>query len=101
VSDWSSDVCSSDLFGVRRLCISMSLLSIDPPTYIEGTVSEFDSLGFAEGKELHSFAGDENDLLEIDGHSALFPAQQVSKQVHMLGLNPAAYEPHHTVFSPD
>jgi len=58
-------------------------------------------MGFAEGKEIHSFASDENDFLEIDRHSALFPAEQVSKHFHILRFNPATYAQHHTVFSTD
>jgi hypothetical protein len=40
------------------------------------TVSELDSLFFAEGEKPYSFAIHESDLREIDGHSALFPFDQ-------------------------
>jgi len=74
---------------------------IDPLTYIGSTVSKFDSIGFAEGEELHSFVSDQKDVIQIDGHSALFPSEQVSKHVHMLGLNPATNAQNHTAFFTD
>jgi hypothetical protein len=37
----------------------------DPLTYVIRTISEFDSVGFAESKEANCFAGDEGDLIEI------------------------------------
>jgi hypothetical protein len=52
---------------------SASSLSRDPLSYIGGTVSELDSLFFAEGEKPYSFAIHESDLREIDCHSALFP----------------------------
>jgi hypothetical protein len=63
----------------------------DPLTYVIRTISEFDSVGFAESKEANCFAGDEGDLIEIDCHLALFLIEQFSKGVHMLSAKSAAH----------
>src|SRR5262245_16094213 len=93
----------SNTFDISFTCLLTTTcpLSSDPLTDIARTVSEFGSIGFAEGKELHSFASDEKDVIEIDGYSAFFPSEQVSKRVHMLRFNPATYAQNHTFFFTD
>src|SRR5713226_4155061 len=95
------DIISCSCFRVGELRTSTVPLSSDPLTYICRTVSEFDTVGFAEGKKPHGFAIHENDLREIDGHSALLPSEQFSQRVHLLRVNPATHAQDHKVFSTD
>ena len=46
---------------------------------------------FPDGEKFHSFAVDQEDLLEIQGHLAPFLSEQVPKHVHVLLRNPTAY----------
>jgi hypothetical protein len=78
-----------------------SPLACDPLTYICWTISEFGSVRFADGKELHSFSIDEKDFFKIYGHFSLFPLKRVSKRVHVLPSESTTYVQDRKVFSAD
>ena len=69
------DILACSCLEVRQLRTCLSPLSRHPLTYISRTVPEFCSVGFADGKEFHSFVIRESDLLEIDSDSTLFPSE--------------------------
>ena len=101
----ASFVFASNVFdilaGSRREAFRTSPLACDPLTYICWTISEFGSVRFAEGKELHTFAIDEKDLFKIDGHFSLFPLERVSERIHVLPSEAATYAQDRQVFPTD
>jgi len=66
------DILLCSRLEIRQLCTCLSPLSRHLFTYISRTVPEFCSLGLADGKEFHSFAIRDSDLVKIDSDCTLF-----------------------------
>src|SRR5580700_3277282 len=72
-----------------------------PLAYISRTISEFNSICFADCKQPHRFAIYDNDLHEIERQSALLLSDQFSKSVHVLSVDPPTHTQHYKAFSID
>ena len=68
---------------------------------ISRRVSEFDYVGFANGKKLDSVTVHESHLVEIDSYTAGFRSNQLSKRVNILCVKSSTHTENTKVFSDD
>jgi hypothetical protein len=84
----------------RRLSyLIRRLFSLDPLSYISGAISKRDPACFSSCKENNGFAIHKTDLLQIDGHFALFLAEQITERIQSVPLDPATQTKNHSTFS--